>query len=462
MFLVKEKSFYKLFFRLTFMIAMQNVIVFGVNLADNIMLGKYTEEALSAEALVNQIQFMLQKILFGIGEGVGVLIARYWGKKDGVSIRRLVTIGLWLGALSSLILWGAMFFFSHPCLSLLSNDEAVLSEGIKYLKIVCFSYLFFAITNIILISLRNVETAFVGFAVSVAALVINVTLNYTLIYGNFGAPKLGVQGAAIATLIARIVETCIAVSYLIFFDKKIKYHIRHVFKIDFLLVKNYFKIGFPVLMSNMIWGIAMAIQTSILGHMGSAAIAANSVATTLFQIVSVISFGMAGPSCTIIGKTIGEGNEQKVRQYAKTMQFIYLIGGICTGLILFSLKDLIVGFYDISGEAKALSLQFITALSVTVCGTAYQMPVLTGIVRGGGDTRFVLINDTIFMWLLVLPASALAAFVFHFSPLVVFICLKSDQVLKCAVAVVKVNFCKWMKIWSTAPKDEKNMATSKK
>ena len=178
-------------------------------------------------------------------------------------------------------------------------------------------------------------------------------------------------------------------------------------------------------MSNFIWGVAMATQTAILGHMGASAISANSIATTIFQIVSVMVFASASATTIVIGKTIGEGHMDKIKAYAKTLQMLYLMIGLCTGVLLFITKDYVLGFYSISEEARVLALQFMTVLSVTVCGTAYQMPCLTGIVRSGGDTKFVLINDTIFMWMIVLPASALCAFVFDLSPLITFICLKS-------------------------------------
>ena len=189
----------------------------------------------------------------------------------------------------------------------------------------------------------------------------------------------------------------------------------------------------------------MAVQTAILGHLGSEAIAANSIATTVFQILSVIVYGSASATSVLIGKTIGEGRMDMIRQYAKTLQVLYILLGLATGVLLYCSKDAILAFYAVSPGAKELALQFITVLSVTVCGTAYQMPALTGIVRSGGDTKFVLYNDTIFMWMIVLPSSALAAFVFDFSPTAVFICLKSDQILKCFVAVVKVNRYRWIK-----------------
>ncbi len=445
MLFVKDKGFYKTFFVLTLSIALQNVIVFSVNLADNIMLGAYNETALSGVALVNQIQFLLQMLIMGIGEGMIVLAARYWGRGDIESIRKVTNIGLRLGIICSLLLFSAVFFFPDFCLGLFTNDAAVIGEGVQYLKIICFSYLFFAMTNVLISTLRSVETVKIAFIVSFSTLIINVCLNYVLIYGNFGAPRLGARGAAIATLTARIIEFIIMFVYIKYFDKKILLRMKHLKKIDFTYLKSFFKIGIPVVASNALWGIAMGVQTAILGHMGAAAIAANSIATTIFQILSVVAYGSSSATAVVIGKTIGEGKNDLVKQYAVTLQMLYLGIGIASGIGLYLFKDFILQFYTISEETRQLALQFITVLSVTIIGTTYEVACLVGIVRSGGDTKFVLYNDTIFMWMIVIPASALSAFVFHLSPLIVFICLKSDQILKCFVAVIKVNRFRWIR-----------------
>lgn len=442
---VREKYFYERFFSLTITIALQNVIVFGVNLADNVMLGRYTESALSGVALVNQIQFLLQMFVMGIGEGLIIIASRAWGAKDTDSIKRAlsVTMRLCLGVTAALFF--TVLLLPHQVMSLFSNDEAVLGEAVRYLRIICFSYPFFAVTNMLLCGLRSVETVKIGFYVSLTTLLTNVALNYILIFGKFGAPRLGVEGAAIATLISRVIETAIVIVFVGRFDRKLALRLRDFKLFDRAVLVQYLRVGSPVFWSSAMWGAAMAVQTAILGHMGSATIAANSIATTVFQILSVVTYGSASATAVIIAKTIGEGRVGRVREYAVTAQVLFLIIGVLTGLMVFVCKDLVISFYDISAQARALAVQFMTVLSVTVVGTSYQMAALTGIVRGGGDTKFVLINDLIFMWGIVLPTSWAAAFWLNLPPLAVFICLKSDQILKCFVAVVKVNRFRWIK-----------------
>lgn len=445
---VKDRGFYRTFFSMTAVVALQNLIVFGVNLADNVMIGQYSEDALSGVAIVNQIQFLLQMIVVGgLGDALAVVSSRYWGAKDLSAVKKLMSVSFLMSVCIAVLFWLIMFFFPAEVLSLFTKDAGVIAEGVAYTKIVCFTYLFFSVTNVILASLRSIETVRIGFIVSLVALVINVFLNYVLIFGNFGAPRLGTRGAAIATLTARIVETGIVVCYILKIDRKLSMKGKAFFQPDFQLAKLYLKVGYPVILAGALWGIAMAIQTAILGNLGSQAIAANSIATTLFQVVTVVSMAAGSVTAVMVGKTIGKGETEKIPSYTKTFQILFLLIGVATGMGLFLLREPVLGFYEITPETREMTNAFIAVLSITVVGTSYQVPCLCGIVRGGGDTRFVFVNDTIFMWILVLPASAIAAFVLHLSPLAVFICLKADQILKCIVAVVKVNRYTWLRDW---------------
>lgn len=442
----KTESFYKSYFSMTLVIALQNLVVYSVSLADNVMLGRYSELALSGVALCNQIQYFLQMTVMGIGAAMVVLASQYWGKKDTQSIQKIIAVGFWVAVLVSVLLWGAAFFFPRWCLGLLTDDQAVIDEGVKYLKIICFTYVFFGMTNTLLAGLRSVETVRIGFFVSGSTLIINVCLNSILIYGNLGAPRMGSQGAAIATLTSRLVEFGIICFYLKVVDRKIRFQFRSLLHLDRTVLRKFVRVGAPAICGDSMWGIAQGAQTAIIGRMGASAIAASSIATTVLQILTVIIHGSANATGVVTGKWIGAGKIEELKGYVKRLQFVFLGLGLVTGLVLYLVKDFILGFYAITPETKTMAEHFILILCVTTVGTGYQLNVLTGFVRGGGDTSFVLINDSIFMWLIVLPASALAAFVFHASPEIVFLCLKSDQILKSFVAVVKVNRWKWIRV----------------
>lgn len=445
---VKDKVFYRSLFTMTVTIALQNVIVFGVNLADSIMLGRFSEEALAGVALVNQIQFLLQMVVIGVGAGTLIFSSRAWGSRDIDTVRKVANIAMKTAIVLSLIIFIPVFLFPNGVLSLFSNETLVVAEGVKYLKIICFTYPIFAVTNTLLSTLRSVETVRIGFFVSLSTLIVNVFLNYILIFGNFGFPVLGARGAAIATTVARIIELIIVSFYIKFKDKKINLRLSDYGKLDKDLFRSYLRKGTPVLMSNTMWGFAMALQTVILGHLGQTVITANSIASTVFQIISVVVYGCANASSVVVSKMLGETKEnkkEKCKPYIKTLQIIYVLIGLATGLFLFSIKGIILSFYDVSPEAQKLATKFLLILCFTVIGTAYQMSCLTGIVVSGGDTTFIMKNDFIFMWLIVLPMSAIFAFVLKLPPEFVFIALKSDQILKCPVAFIKTNSYKWIK-----------------
>jgi putative MATE family efflux protein len=284
-----------------------------------------------------------------------------------------------------------------------------------------------------------------GFAVSIFTLITNISLNYILIFGKLGFAAMGSEGAAIATLISRAVELIVVIVYILTVDKKLSWRPADLAKFEFPLFKTFLITCLPLIVCDGLFGVSTALQTAILGHMEDAAVSANSVASTLFQLLKVASVGSAGAAAVIIGRTIGEGRLDKTREYAKTMQLIFVGIGILTGISLFLLRTPIISAYKISDEAKELADGFLTVLSITGIGTAYQMPTNTGIVRGGGDAKYVLKMDLISIWGIVLPLSFLAAFVFHWHPVAVIACLNADQVFKSIPAIIKCNRFRWIK-----------------
>lgn len=442
----RDKKFYRSFFSLLFVITLQQVAALAVNLADNIMLGRYSELALSGATLVNQVQFTLQQIAAGIGMGIVALGSQYWGKSQTQPIKKIIAVGMKFAVIFGIIFFAVSKFAPHFVLSLFTNDIDVINEGVKYLNIICWTYIIFAVSNALMYSLQSVETASVGTVMSLSTLCINMCLNYCLIFGNFGAPELGIRGAAIATLISRVVELVIIFVYVLCIDKKLKMKFRDFLGLDISYLKDYIKVSSPLVISGMMWGVAQAAQTSILGHMSATAIAANSIATVIFQICAVVGMSAANASSVIMGKTVGEGKFNMVRPYTKTMQMLFLFFGLSAGALMFIFKDLIVGFYAVEPETKRLAINFLIILSITTVGSCYEYPIMGGIIAGGGETKFPAIIDNVFMWGFTIPVSFLSAFVFKFSPEITFCCLKADQILKCITNGIVCNRYRWVKV----------------
>jgi Na+-driven multidrug efflux pump len=288
-------------------------------------------------------------------------------------------------------------------------------------------------------SLLSVQTAHIGTLMSCSTLIINVCLNYVLIFGHFGFRAMGVRGAAIATLTSRCVELIIVVFYLLAVDKKLKFKLSELLRFELSYLRDFVKVSLPVVLAGSQWGIAQAVQTAILGHVSATAIAANAIAGVVFQVFAVLCWGAASAAQVTVGKTVGGGNLEQIKSYSNLLQMIFIIIGIVTGVGLFLCKGLIVGTYSVSAETHALSIAFLTVLSVSAFGTSYEFPVEAGIIAGGGDTAYQSIVDTAFMWLFTIPAAAISAFVFHWPPIVTFAFLKADQLLKCIPNAIYVN-----------------------
>lgn len=442
---VKDVSFYRTFFPLLFVIVLQQLAALAVNLADNIMLGRYSELALSGASLVNQLQFTLQQIAAGIGMGIVVLAAQYWGQKRTEPIKKIISLGVKCGFFSGVLFFAISQLAPAGVLGLFTRDTEVIAEGVRYLKVICWTYPVFGLSNSLMYALQSVETAMIGTVMSCSTICINVCLNYCLIYGNFGAPELGIVGAAVATLVSRLVELGIILVYILFLDKKLHMKLWELLRWDGTYLQDYLKVSTPIVISGLLWGVAQAAQTAIPGHMSATAIAANSIAIILFEIFAVLGAACANTASVVTGKTIGAGKLDKVKAYSKTMQGIFLLGGLFSGGMLFLCKDWIVNFYTVSPAVKAMAVDFMTVLSVASIGSCYEYPVEGGIIAGGGSTKYAAVVDNLFMWLFTIPSAALSAFVFQFPPVVTFAFLKADQILKCIPNCITCNRYRWVK-----------------
>lgn len=440
--ITKDKEFYKSFLILCITLMLEQAVILSVNLADNIMLGNYSESALSGVAAVNQIQFVLQQIVYGISNGVIVLGCQYFGQGKREPVKKLALTGFYAEMFVAFALFAAVAMYPHYALKIFTNDTDVINEGVKYIDIIKFTYPVFACTAIMLASLRIMQCVKIALVVSVISLCVNCCVNYILIFGNFGMPEMGVRGAAIGTLTARILECIIVFSFI-----KLKYHrikIRKYLKPDKTLAKDYFKVCIPIVLSSLMWGVSNAVQTVILGHMDTSAMAAYSISSTLFLLLKVTSVGAASAASVLIGQEIGRGGE-RIKEYSRSLQLIFICIGVILGISLFTLKNPMLRLYNISDKTRELANAFFTLQSIVIMTMSYQMPVNIGIIRGGGDTKYVMILDFISIWLIVMPLSLYAAFGLKASAAVVVGCLNSDQVFKCIPAAIYVNFCNWQK-----------------
>ena len=431
-----DKNFYAALFPLLIIISLQNLISYSVNMADNIMLGAYSQNALSGAALVNQIFFLIQQAAVVIGDGLVVISSQYWGQKRMEPIRQIT------GMVLKIALGLGIFLIM---LGFCTSDVAILSEAGSYLQIIKYTFLLYLVTQVLLSALRSVETVRIAFVISCVSLVVNVSINYILIYGRFGFPELGIRGAAIGTMLSRCLEFLIVLIYIAKIDKKLKlFSDRAVFHIDRLLRSDYVKVAVPVFISGMLWAISVPMQTAILGHLSSDAIAANSVASTFYQYMKVVVLAMSSASSVMMGKAVGRGDLDEVKAAARTLSVLDVGVGIILAAILYFTKDFLLAQYTLSPTASQLAEQLIIIMAVIMVGMAYQMPVGSGIIRGAGDTKFSLYVNMISTWGIVLPLSLAAAFWWRWPIAAVVICLQSDQIFKGIPIFLRFRSYKWI------------------
>ena len=444
-FLIKDKNFYKVLFSITLPIAAQNFITFTVSLADSLMLGKVGEVALSGANLANQLFFILMIITFGVTSAAMVFASQYWGKGDVYSMKRIITIMLRLAAVISLIASALAICIPETVMSWYSKDLDVIEAGASYLRIIGWAYPFYAITNAMSSVLRSAHVVKVSIVIYLSSLIVNVSLNWVLIFGKLGAPELGIKGAAIATAVARVVEFIILLIYLEFFEKKIHYTFRDLF----LPVKDYlgafFKTGAPVVINEAIWSIGTSVLSMIIGHISTEFVSANSIANIIWQCVWVIVAGMGNATSVVIGNAVGRGEDKQIiLNKAKTIVLISGIMGILSAITLIIIRGPVINFYEVSETTKALAYDLIVSYAIIVVLQSMSVQYVVGIFRGGGDTKTAMVVDVLFLWLIAIPLGALSGLVLGWAPPLVYIMLRSDELFKNIFSLIRLNSGKWI------------------
>ncbi len=444
-FFSQDKSFKKRLFVLLITIMLQNLLAYSVNMADNIMLGSYGQNALSGAATVNQIFFVVQQLSLAVGDAIVIIASQYWGRGEVSPIRRLAGIALKTTAVCCVIVFLACTVIPEPLLRIFTSDEAILAEGLQYIKIVKYSFLLFMFSNCLMCALRSVEVVKIAFKISIVSLILNAGINWILIFGRFGFPKMGIRGAAVGTVIARSVEFIIILVYVIKKDKVLRLFSENPFKRDKQLSKDYRKAATVLIITEMCWAISTPIQTAVLGSMTADAIAANSIATTFYNFLKVVIRAAASAGAVLIGATIGEGNLEEVKAKGRSLSVIYICLGVILGLLLYVLRTPLLSMYSLTDEAYVITNNMIILYSIIMVGMSYQMPVTTGVIRAGGDTKFHMTTGIVGTWCLAIPLSMLAAYVWHAPVILVVLAAQSDQLVKCIPVFIKFRKYNWIK-----------------
>lgn len=438
--------FYKGVLAITLPIALQNIISLGVNMMDIIMLGQLGDVAIAAANLGGQPFMILNVIGFGLASGAAVLISQYWGKRDVLRIRQIISLSLRfaLGAAVLFTLVGRLL--PVQVLRIFSTDAAVIQEGAAYLEWLAVSFVFYSFSNCYIMCLRAVEQVKVSMVIYSCSFFVNVFFNYCFIFGKLGAPELGVRGAALGTILARLFECAAALLYMCFIEKRVRFTPRWLFKFRSGMFRDYIRNSVPVVSNELLWAIGLAVINLTIGRMGASFTSAVSIVNVVNNLVSVFIFGMANATAVVVGKIIGEGRLKDAHRAANSTVAVSLaLSFICTALLLAG-RTPIMSLYRVSAEAYGIAVSLLTILAFIQPFQAVGVVMVVGVLRGGGDVRTNLLLDSGLMWALAIPLGLLGGFVLHWSAPLVFFCMRCDNIVKSVIGLFRLRSGKWIRV----------------
>lgn len=442
---VREKQFYKTLVSLALPIAAQQLINVGVNMADNIMLGQLGESPMSAATLANNFISIFQIMCMGIGMGAGVLVSRFFGMKQKENMKRAVNIMFRIEFLVATLFAIITVLFPAQIMGIFTNEPDVIEAGMGYLliSIPCYYLNGYAVTASLL--LRSVGKANVPLISSVCSFFINIFFNWVFIFGHLGLSAMGVNGAALGTLLARTAEFCVTMGFLFLKEKNIQFRVRDLKLPVRELLPEYIRISIPVLVSDTLLGMGNSISAMVMGHIGSTFVAANAITSVVMSLATVVIQGISQASCTITGITLGEGDVEKAQKQGYTFAALGFIIGSIGCFIILILSTVIVDAYKIKPDTKMLAIELMHATAFVVWFQAANSILTKGTLRGGGDTKFLMVADILFLWIGSIPFGALAGLVWHLPGFWIYIMLKIDQFIKCIICIWRLCSGKWIK-----------------
>lgn len=410
-------------------IAIQQFMLALVSATDALMLGFVDQTSLSAVSLAGQVQFVLNLFVAGIAAGCGIMIAQYWGKRDTASIEKVMPVALYTNLLSGGIFTVLALMIPGGLMHIFTNDPLLISNGASYLRAVALSYVFCGISQIYLILLKNTGHATLSSKISSSAVIINIILNAILIFGLFGAPRLGIVGAAYATVTARLVELVWAY-FAVRHAHNVAIRWSGILHTSKVLTKDFWYYTAPALGAALVWGIAFVLYSVILGHMGSDAVAANSIASIVKSMVQCVIRGVSAGAGILVGNLLGANELEKAKNYGGRITRISILIGVVTGTILIILSPFVSHVAPMSDIARGYLQFMMVVLGFNLMGQSVNTTVLDGIFCAGGDAKFDMIGNLGAMWCFSVPLGFITAFVFHAPVWLVYIIISLDEIVK--------------------------------
>ena len=431
--------------KLALPLIVQELLSAAVGSADVVMLNYVGQSSISAVSLASNYANVLFMVYYGIGTGATLLCAQYWGKKDLQAIRVIEGIALRFSLLITLPVSAFALFAPRLMMRLFTGDAELIGIGADYLRVMAFTYLCWGVIEIYLAVLRSVGRVTAPMILNVMAFTLNIFLNAVFIFGLFGAPRLGATGVAFATALSRAAELigCIVIS--LFVSRDLRLNPAYMFIRSRLLLKDFIHLSLPALANDISWGVAFSMYSVILGHLGTDAVAANSLVTVVRNFGTVLCFGSASAGGILLGNVMGEGDMERAKKYASLLLRVTIVTGAIGGLLILAATPFVLHFAKLSETAMRYLKYLLLINTYYIMGSAVNTTLIAGVFRAGGDTRFGLICDTIDMWCYAVPLGFIAAFVFRLPVLVVYFLLCTDEFVKWPWVIRRYRSGKWLR-----------------
>lgn len=438
----RKRSLRKEIVRLALPIALQQFMTALVGACDAIMLGKLSQDAMSAVSLATQVTFVFNLFMFAFMAGENMFVAQYYGKGDYTGISQVFSLVTKICGCIAVVFLAGTFFFPEQLMRVLTNEETLIVLGSEYLRVIGISYVFSGIAQIFLAIMKNCGAVNMSTLINGVMVILNIALNAVFIFGLSGFPKMGIKGAALATVLATVVQFLWSVGYVLCRIRAVKFSLRSCEK---KLFGRFWQKTVPLLINNLAWGIGFSMYSVIMGHLGTDAVAANGIANISKNLVVCFCLGLGNAGSIIVGNRLGADRLQEAKEVGETLTKTAIIAGIVSGLVLIALSPFITKMVDLTPTARGYLQKMLLISSYYIAGKSVNCMTIGGIFAAGGDSKFGMLCDSVTLWCIIVPLGCICAFILKLPVMVVYFVLNLDEIIKLPVVYKHYKKYKWIK-----------------
>ena len=438
----RKRSLRKEIVRLALPIALQQFMTALVGACDAIMLGKLSQDAMSAVSLATQVTFVFNLFMFAFMAGENMFVAQYYGKGDYTGISQVFSLVTKICGCIAVVFLAGTLFFPEQLMRILTNEETLIVLGSEYLRVIGISYVFSGIAQIFLAIMKNCGAVNMSTLINGVMVILNIALNAVFIFGLSGFPKMGIKGAALATVLATVMQFLWSVGYVLCRIRAVKFSLRSCEK---KLFGRFWQKAVPLLINNLAWGIGFSMYSVIMGHLGTDAVAANGIANISKNLVVCFCLGLGNAGSIIVGNRLGADRLQEAKEVGETLTKTAIIAGIVSGLVLIALSPFITKMVDLTPTARGYLQKMLLISSYYIAGKSVNCMTIGGIFAAGGDSKFGMLCDSVTLWCIIVPLGCICAFILKLPVMVVYFVLNLDEIIKLPVVYKHYKKYKWIK-----------------